>query len=581
MPQGSKPLEQLADELVLEIVDHLSLTDQQFYKQQSTTPLNLDIWNLSLCNRRLSSILIPSLYHSICIDKASQLLGLLRRVIDNSIDGGLVKRLLLVRENIEKWIETAKGAVSSGFLAFAIREGHLWAKTLSFLLQFPKLNGLGIEPSLLLYDSLHNINIITTGEVFKALHSVVVVVPGPAISQTPVDISTLVPFLLVPSLRQVQAYHIRTIYSTSYENWLLAREKISLPSWRRTSNVEALALLSSGVHGDDLGRLLQLPRTLKSFTVGLVSPDSYGSISGPRPIYQALNRVSDTLEALTIRWIDALPLTTASWSFIHFGLLKRLAINWTLIAGSDPGAAPNLADLLPPVLETLGLFSVEVNNWISGQIIDHVKQLLIQKSATTLNRLCRVEICDFPMLLIPLAELASQKGVSIVPEVAAKILLGAVEHVRFDHERPLWVVFWDRYKPDREVIASASSQQASVMKGSYPPESLRLALSLEMGEFSENILPDTSASISDDGWSRPNDGTGSGYGGVEHQDEEDDLSEDDNEPVEQAVGEEECGKGSEKHDVHFVPSGEDETSSEGWDVRHIDRGSLPIAHYTD
>ncbi|PVG00124.1 hypothetical protein CPB86DRAFT_813399 [Serendipita vermifera] len=113
---GTRTMEQLADELVLEIVDYLKLSDEYFYEQQSVIPLNSDIWNLSLCNRRLHSILLSSLYHSITITKASQMLGLLHRVMDNPIYGGFVKRLVLLRrENITKWMES--GIVSTSRLA--------------------------------------------------------------------------------------------------------------------------------------------------------------------------------------------------------------------------------------------------------------------------------------------------------------------------------------------------------------------------------------------------------------------------------------------------------------------------------
>ncbi|PVG00123.1 hypothetical protein CPB86DRAFT_248474 [Serendipita vermifera] len=181
------------------------------------------------------------------------------------------------------------------------------------------------------------------------------------------------------------------------------------------SKIETLNVRWSRVHGDDLGRLLQLPRAIKTFTyqdLGLSIP--YKPKLLVHTFHQALNLVSGTLESLTVYWPeDELDDTSAYWSLHNFASLKRLSISFPLMAGVVPAVAPNIADLLPPALEALEFFYRRSGRWTPEELCDHIKRLLLQKSNTVLNRLCRVEFRHNASLLLPLAELASQKGVSV------------------------------------------------------------------------------------------------------------------------------------------------------------------------
>jgi hypothetical protein len=440
MSQGSTLLERLADDLILDIVDYLKQDDEDFYlSPKSTSPFNQDIRNLSLTNKRLQSILLPSIYHSISITKASSVVGLLRHVLDNPADGGFVKRLTLLQHgDVMEWKKrglfnntSGHGAIPgpittreqifteagsrAGHLPSAILQGHLWAKLLNFLLQFPNLNGLCIDSRLLFYDSHNNtdlIDVVTSQQIFKGLKSVIVGVPRSILT---FDVATLAPFFLVPSVRQIRAYNA---IRRGDPNWLLEHESTTLASLHKMSNVETIDLRYSRVYLDDLDRLLQLPKALKVFKYrdlcyyGTTAPNSKTTM-----FHRALNHVSDTLEILTVHWWEEELELPFFWSFRHFNSLKYLTITFTLMVGLNPNAAPSLVDLLPPMLEILVMIyeGTPGYEWMDEDIVDCIRKLLRQKSGSVLNRLRSVEFCEHPRLLTPLIQLALEKEVSIGP----------------------------------------------------------------------------------------------------------------------------------------------------------------------
>lgn len=88
-------VDKLADEVVLEILNHLDEGIDMSYDEQPTLPLNKSIQAISRANRRLRRISLPLLYRRITLSTTTHLEAFLELLVGSSYHGRLVRSVWL------------------------------------------------------------------------------------------------------------------------------------------------------------------------------------------------------------------------------------------------------------------------------------------------------------------------------------------------------------------------------------------------------------------------------------------------------------------------------------------------------
>jgi hypothetical protein len=317
-------INKLADEVILEILNHLG---DEFYGSLEQIPLNAlntSLYALVQTNKRLHRITLPLLYRRITISTDKHLHGFLRLLMGSSCHATMVKRLWLAQpshtpiltqsdeelittssaermeedeedtamDNINELSnETAKCPLPHDLLA-GLREGHLWARSLFLLYLLPKLEELQLRFSVSEYDNM------LAHMIYHGLLSPKLRMVGRSGGQETVEADVLVPFFLHPSVTKVQGHRVVSSEMELQCDRLLPHG-CTLSSFYGKSNVERIELHSSRLDGDAVTQLLQLPRALKTFIY------SEAGVEHERTkLYfeEALESTSATLENLSVRW---------------------------------------------------------------------------------------------------------------------------------------------------------------------------------------------------------------------------------------------------------------------------------------
>ncbi|PVF93892.1 hypothetical protein CPB86DRAFT_876817 [Serendipita vermifera] len=410
----------LADELILEIVNHLhtSYVDHT----DNADPCSMDICRLSVCSQRLRRIALPLLYHTIRIPHPRILDRFLQTMLRNRIRTQLVKSLALDWYRCTKlagWPQLNKDMdfsnvyevqkLSPGF-ALNIEWRQPWAHGLLLLHILRDLETLCIKMAPNQYTQKFG------AYLFKFLNERLVSTKLQSFSWDAgenLDLGILIPALLYSPLAEVQASQIVSVTGANRLQFL--PQGTCLMSWYGTSSVEKLRLVHAGLLEKDFAEILRIPRNLTSLTYLRAPPTPRAVPPSLDGFKKALEIVSRNIVCLNFRWNKSHPSDedTALWSFHHFTSLKVLYIEYTLLCGSEPAAAPCIASSLPPSLEVLGMCESPSSKWEVDDLVGIWERLLEKKSSTFLCTLSMIADLDEFSLLYPLTELAASRNVKI------------------------------------------------------------------------------------------------------------------------------------------------------------------------
>lgn len=228
------------------------------------------------------------------------------------------------------------------------------------------------------------------------------------------DIKSIVPMFLAPSIQEIHAASARIISDKGLEDQSLPNGK-AIASYHGTSNVQRIELICARLDVQDFCSLLRLPRALKSFAyraTNLIEPVE--SLMGG--FKKGLDQVAASLEFLDIKWeyMKVSHDSFALWSFRNFPHLHSLYIGHTLLYGCDPKMAPSIAESLPSSLKLLAIHPPSIGYWKRQDFIDRWRDLLAKKSDKILPRLERIIQVDDLDFLNPLLDLANNRKVQIV-----------------------------------------------------------------------------------------------------------------------------------------------------------------------
>jgi hypothetical protein len=423
----TNPFDKCADELIVEIIHHL-IKDNPI-----PIPLNRDILNLSLSNRRLRHIALPFLYRDIHIYSKGYLYRFFHFLIEMPHYAPLVRKFsvdlyadIMSSEYRERVDERSKGnfdlfanhALKHGIpdsLVTKVKNKRSWAVALSLLPLFTRLNVLEWGPGND-YDVVDDIQ-----EFFPLFYSRLI--PSSLRSFTRkgglgadhyFDMATLFPVIIYSSLNEICGYRI--VSRKHHAPSLVSPPGTRLQDWYGKSNVHTLKFYAANFHGEHVAELLKLPRALKTFTY----VDTYNRIHNDppseKPFIQSLHHVSNTLESLTIHWLrnNAGYRPQTAWSFRNFHSLRKLDINYSLLIAHNPYI---IADQMPRYLEVLSLFSGSICrelNHDDTEVLDCFQVVLAKKSSTCLAHLKVLSHRGWELDWGPLRDIAAGVGVKIV-----------------------------------------------------------------------------------------------------------------------------------------------------------------------
>jgi hypothetical protein len=441
----------LADEVILEILNHLYDELYVSHEQIPLNALNTSLYALVQTNKQLHRVALPLLYRHITISTAKHLHGILHLVTKFPYHAALVKRLWLAQpshtpiltQSDEELIttssaermeedeedtalgninelsnEAAKYPLPHDLLA-GLREGHLWAQSLFLLYLLPKLEELQLGFSVAECDSMLA-HMIHHGLLSPKLRMV-----GRSVDQGTVEADVLVPFFLHPSVTKVQGHRVVSSEMELQCERLLPHG-CTLSSFYGKLNVERIELHSSRLDGDAVTELLLLPRALKTFIY------SEAGVEHERTkLYfeEALESTSATLENLSVRWRETGGFIAEdyTWTLHYFKSLRNLYISYRLMFGPQPAHAVITSDVFPPTLQVLGMFPSQHNEkdeeledeWEDADYIKCFEILLLTKDSTNLPGLRLIAHLDNLRLLETLADLAESRGVEVAFEDTA------------------------------------------------------------------------------------------------------------------------------------------------------------------
>ncbi|CAG8736009.1 2871_t:CDS:1 [Acaulospora colombiana] len=233
-----------------------------------------------------------------------------------------------------------------------------------------------------------------------------------------VDIRTLIPALLIPSVKEVHSSQASRKDHMDYVWGPDLPQNLQSVSRDGQSNVERLTLSLVQVDGLNLSELLRLPRALKVLTYHGGIRYQLADQPPLRVFKRALSHVASELEFLDLFWNSTLPFDDDSTlSFQKFVSLKFLVVNCSLI--HDPRSPTNgslLSESLPPSLEVLYMYGPYPKIWHRNDILECWKLVLTEKSTTYLPNLWFIGHWNDLDLLIPFLDLASSQNVQIALE---------------------------------------------------------------------------------------------------------------------------------------------------------------------
>jgi hypothetical protein len=299
----SNPFENLADEVVLEIINHL-YTSHIELDNQGICPLNQDIWQVSLCSRRLRRITVPLLYHTIYIPPIKTPFRFLRVIIDFPSLAPLVKTLTLDwNEHTDGWpcdLEHSyivglaeKRSLPERFI-LDIKERFPSSCPLLLLHLLPQIEILHIETGYIYERTFYAYfaRFMNDGLLSPMLRELTLRADGAT------DVRVLVPAFLSPSMTRICA---KALISPLYKRrWWYPAQNVDVTSSYKTSNVEELELYHAQLSDEDLEELLRLPRALKSFSY-LEQNRLCSTVSGLEGLRRAIDCVAETIEVLDLR----------------------------------------------------------------------------------------------------------------------------------------------------------------------------------------------------------------------------------------------------------------------------------------
>jgi hypothetical protein len=414
---SSNLFDELADELVVKILEYMH------WKFDLNVRLNPDIHNLSLCNRRLRRIALPQLYRTVHVSYSKRINQFLRAIVDSPTHAGLVKEIALgwnerkfrpcSKVEQAKFIDMAKSrSLPTNFVSLIERQEPS-ANIFLLLHLLQDLRVLQITAWDQIDTTFENLlaEFFNRGFLSKSLS---VFIRNGEEESKGLDVGLLLPAFMLPNMTEIYASMLFSDEDLK-EHWSLPG-KTELSSYYRKSSVEKLEITSNNLLISDFDLLLRLPRTLRTLTY---RGDSYRSI-GPSlgRFRSALDRVSDSLEFLDIRWtLENFSGIRALWSFNNFSSLRVLCIDYMVLYGLDPKVAPRIVGSLPPRLEALGLHTPKyINIWTSTDFIDCWRRILIEKLAGALIHLRLIAHLQDMALLSPLLDLANMQGVQIAQD---------------------------------------------------------------------------------------------------------------------------------------------------------------------
>jgi hypothetical protein len=407
----SDPFERLADELILEILEHL--LGRPYFRPYKKTD-----WQITLCNKRLRRIALSLLYRKVIISNSKALKGFLQNMISYPEHVRLVKGVKVLwytkdhvktrsRASYIICTEKARKNYPQQAVVQNIEKNDPQINVISLLHLLPHLeslaitSGYGRDKSLVPYllKFLNHKHSSTTIHTFEW-------------SDFDLDLRTLIPVLLVPSLREF------VCVQTSLDSFLESCSLSDLPhgtelaSWYGKSNVEELYLSAVKVDGDDLVNIARLPRNLKILTYYV--NHQYGRETSQltyADLERALDYVAHGLELLELYWeTTTRHEATLALCFLNFRSLRFLVLECSILQASLDSTF-TIAESLPPSLEIL--YSMYNHLWEQDEIIDLWGKILEEKSSTCLPSLWFVAHHGGEEILSPLNDLASSRNVQI------------------------------------------------------------------------------------------------------------------------------------------------------------------------
>ncbi|PVF94087.1 hypothetical protein CPB86DRAFT_789401 [Serendipita vermifera] len=393
----------LADELILEILDHL-------WRSPITTESYKYRRSISQCNSRLRRIALPTFYRTVSIPDTRSLRLFLRNVIESPIYSDLVRVLEV------DWYQSESVDQYSRNIT-CIEEARTLTREL-----VPRVDE--EDPKVNLAHLLHLLKHLEVVDI-KAGHrydrGILPYLAGFLSQQHSsnlqrfewrkgdLPLEALVPALLIPSLRKLCMFSAFASESFDHQWFPDLPRGTDLASWYGKSNVEELCLRKSDIRVQDLAQILQLPRALKIL-------QCEGQFSTPLNdvgvrLQTALEHVSQSLEFLCLFW------TPESWysgslpSFHNLTSLTFLVLEHPVLFDHR---RESVIECLPPSLKVL--FSYSPGDIVDEPPLDHLLpgwERLLKATSPRLPKLRMIGHQPKTTLLLPLLDLAKKRKVQI------------------------------------------------------------------------------------------------------------------------------------------------------------------------
>jgi hypothetical protein len=415
---SSNQFDRLTDELILKITNYLYTSHIHLGDEY---PLNANLWEFSLCNKRLRRIALPLLYRTINIPNFKCMSRFIVAIIQRPLHASLVKELALIWHHLSKDFTDID---LTYFVLQAIRfdlplqlishlngnEPWVWDQ---YLLHFlPDLEVLHIELKRLVdKDYEYRLSeFLYANSVSTKLR--VLFLDG----LLPVNISFLIAATLCPSMNEVGT-SMKILLHSEPGSQELYRQDAEGMAYHRTSNVERLELHNALLQATTFSEILRLPISLKKLIYRASASESSSQVPVLINFKQAIDSVADSLEYLELHWdIRDIDDRFILWSFNKFLSLKTFHISWVLMYGLKPTSTTRVTECLPPNLEVLGMYVPYKGVWTLEDYRETWRRLLIKKSAVCLPHLRQIGhfYASSLEILYPLVDLASQKDVEIL-----------------------------------------------------------------------------------------------------------------------------------------------------------------------
>jgi hypothetical protein len=403
--------ERLADEIILEILEHL--LGRPYFRSYKKTE-----WYITLCNKRLRRIALSFLYNTAIISNLTALQGFLQNMITypehaRSVKG--VKVLWYVNDHAKKWskasyivcTETARIYYPHQAVVQNIEKNDPQINVISLLHLLPHLESLAITSGHGRDKSLvpYLVQFLNHNHSSTAIHTF-------EWGDFDLDLRTLIPVLLVPSLKEFVC--AQTSLASSLESCSLSDlpHGTNLASWYGKSNVEELYLSGVKVNGDDLVNIARLPRNLKILTYFVTHQYSRDTSQLTYvDLQRALDHAAHSLEFLKLYWKPSTRHRAGpKLCFRNFRSLKFLALECSILQDSLASTS-TISKSLPPSLEVL--YTMDCPLWMQSMMVELWRDILNEKSSTYLPSLWFVGNENPWNLLSPLIDLANSRNVQI------------------------------------------------------------------------------------------------------------------------------------------------------------------------